>query len=452
MYPELTSPFSSSNITRHFSQGNVATYILSTSATISLSKAFFLLLLQCALLHPSLKNSRLSLKIRICLTPINFLTFLSLSLQRFSAPTSPSDIFKDMCWGGFFLCMAIRSLEWGFSKGSYYTRPLVEVDGMKRWEKVKDCDETYRKQEEEPCNVFKLFSWTLLQIFSLRGLQFTYGPAIPANNQTTFALLWRMFRVNIPLTAALSFLILTRDSSLGTPTSALLSLGVPKFPGLKLLSEGLHTACFGIWVACSLDNMYNILTLFVTCVHKIAILSNCPQEILELCDPKYFPSIMNSPQKSDSIAHFWSKGWHTVPQRIFLTSGGKPMVWIMKRLGASERVTRLAGMFGVFASSAVIHEYVAFSVARRWNPSLEIRTWYPASIVYFMLQPFAILVEPFVIPLIPKKLGGGVLWVWFFGLLTAPPFQGQFLSTTQLHADIRPLSEWSLMYLFKPVK
>lgn len=175
-----------------------------------------------------------------------------------------------------------------------------------------------------------------------------------------------MFRVNIPLTAALSFLILTRDSSLGTPESALLSLDVPNFPGLKLLSEGLHTTCFGIWVACTLDNMYNILTLFVTCVHKMAVLSNCPQEILELCDPTYFPSILNSPHKSDSIAHFWSKGWHTVPQRMFLTTGGKPMVWIMKRLGASERVQRLAGMFGVFASSAVIHEY-----GKLFSPSLE---------------------------------------------------------------------------------
>lgn len=95
---------------------------------------------------------------------------------------------------------------------------------------------------------------------------------------------------------------------------------------------------------------------------------------------------------------------------------------------------------------------MAFSVAQRWNPSLEITTWYPASIVYFMLQPFAILVEPFVIPLIPKRIGGGMLWVWSFGLLTAPPFQDQYLSKIKMHADIPPLSEWSLMYLFKPVK
>ncbi|KAH9818761.1 hypothetical protein DFH28DRAFT_91002 [Melampsora americana] len=454
MYPESTSQFSSSNITRNFSRGNVAMYIISATATstTSLSKAFIPLLIQCALLHPSFAHSRFSLKTRICLTPINFLTFLNLSLQRFSAPTGPSDVFKDMCLGGFFLCMAIRSLEWGFSKGSYYTRPLVVAGGMKRWEKVKDFNEPCRKQENEPCNMFKLASWTLLQLFSLRGLQFSYGPAIAANNQSTFALVWRMFRVNIPLTAALSFLILTRDAYHGTPKSALLTLGVSDFPGLRLLSEGLHTACFGIWVACTLDNMYNILTLFATCAHKMASLSNCPQDILELCDPRYFPSILNSPHKSDSLAHFWSKGWHTVPQRLFLTIGGKPMVWIMKKLGGSERSQRLARMFGVFASSAVIHEYMAFSVARRWNPTLRISTWYPASIVYFMLQPFAILVEPLVIPLIPKRIGGGMLWVWAFGLLTAPPFQDQFLSKTKMLSDIPPLADWSLIYLFKLVK
>ncbi|EGG09610.1 uncharacterized protein MELLADRAFT_104079 [Melampsora larici-populina 98AG31] len=312
---------------------------------------------------------------------------------------------------------------------------------------------TYKKlQEAEPCNVFKLASWTLLQVTSFRGLQFTYGPAIAANNQSTFELLWRMFRVNTCLTVALSVLILTRDAILGTPKSALLSLGVPNFPGLNLLSETLYTACFGIWVACSADNMFNSLTLLATCAHKIAIVLNCPQDILELCDPRYFPSAFDSPHKSNSIAHFWAKGWHTLLQRIFLISGGLPIAWLVRRFGASHRIVRLAGMIGVFASSAILHEYGALRTAQVLDPNLDLSTWFPGSIIFFMLQPLAILVEPFVIPLIPKILGGGRLWVWTFGLLAAFPFRNQYLVGMRAHRDVPPLKKWSMIYMLMPVK
>ncbi|EGG09747.1 uncharacterized protein MELLADRAFT_103817 [Melampsora larici-populina 98AG31] len=347
---------------------------------------------------------------------------------------------------------------------SNFVRELISLDicrtlgyderyGVEQWEKVKGSDEAYKKlQEAEPCDVFKLASWTLLQFTSFRGLQFTYGPAIAANNQSTFELLWRMFRVNICLTITLSFLILTRDAGLGSPKSALLSLDVPSFPGLNLLSETLYTTCFGIWVACSVDNLFNSLALLATCVHKIAILLNCPQEILEICDPKYFPSIFDSPHKSNSIAHFWGKGWHTVLQRIFLISGGLPIAWLVRRLGASHRILRLAGMFGVFASSAFLHEYAALQIAQRLDPNLALSTWFPESIVYFMLQPLAILVEPFVIPLIPKRLGGGRLWVWTFGLLAAFPFRDQYLFGMGVLQDVPPLKKWSMIYLLRPVK
>ncbi|KAH9813250.1 hypothetical protein DFH28DRAFT_1173444 [Melampsora americana] len=451
----MTSTFNTRNITSNVSQGTVATHIISAVATakISSSIAFSLLFLQCALLHPSFAHSGLSRMTRICLTPVNFFTMLSLHIQYAFSHSRTFETKVDMAINGFTLFMTIKTLEWGFSKGSYYSRTLVEVDGVQRWEKVKDDDQAYRKlQESEPCNPLKLASWTLLQILSFRGLQFTYGPAISANNKSSFELLWRILRVNICQTLALSFLILTRDSVLCSPTSSILSLGVPNFPGLKLFSEALYTTCFGVWMVSVMDNMFSCLTLLVTCLHKIARLLNLPQEILELFDPKYFPSVFDSPHKSDSIAHFWGKGWHTVLQRIFLVSGGWPMGWVAKRLGAGHRIKRIAVVLGVFASSAFLHEYGAIQMAHLRNPNIDLTTWYPGSLIFFMLQPLGIFLEPFVIPLIPKGLGGGRLWMWIFGLLGAIPFRNQYLNQMQIHHNVPPLSQWTISYILNPTK
>lgn len=191
----------------------------------------------------------------------------------------------------------------------------------------------------------------------MRGLQFDWGPAMAANTQTTVDLVLKILRLNIPFTITLSFIILIRDSPIQTATSALISIGIPNFPGMKLFAECIYTICFGVWLASSMESNYTFMTLVATLLFKLSTWLHFPKSILELFNPLYFPPMFNSPHKANSLRDFWGKRWHLMLQRFFLTSGGKPMVWIAKKIEAKPDIQRLAGLFGTFAASGLLHEY-----------------------------------------------------------------------------------------------
>lgn len=191
----------------------------------------------------------------------------------------------------------------------------------------------------------------------MRGLQWTWGPAIVANVQTTASLFRKLFLLNLPLTLTIALIVLFRDSPLGTPASGLMWLGVPNFPGLKFLSESIYTAAFGTNLALVMEIRLTSMTIAMTFIHKLATWIDLPDSILDLCDPVYLPPVFKSPHKAQSLAEFWGHAWHVLLQRIFLIGGGKPMVWIAKTFGASSRTQRVAGLFGTFAISAFLHEY-----------------------------------------------------------------------------------------------
>lgn len=123
-------------------------------------------IVQCVLLHPTFAHSRLARLIRNSLTPLNVFWWIRLPFQRCFRPMETNTLLN-MALGSITITMAIKSLEWGFASQSYYKRPLITLNGVSRWEKVKETDESYKKlQEDEPCDAFKLITWTLLQITS----------------------------------------------------------------------------------------------------------------------------------------------------------------------------------------------------------------------------------------------------------------------------------------------
>ncbi|KAG0152334.1 hypothetical protein CROQUDRAFT_649716 [Cronartium quercuum f. sp. fusiforme G11] len=411
-----------------------------------------LVILQCTLLHPAFVNSKLARTIRVGLTPINASWAFMFPFRYCFQPLEISGP-ANMGIAISAIYTALKCLEWGFATGPYYKRPLKINQGVPKWEKVKETDDSYKKvQEDEPLTAFKLMTWTLLQLTSMRGLQFTWGPAMTANTQSTSYLIGRILRLIGPLTCSLALIVLARDSPLGTLSSGLLSIGVPNFLGLKLLAELLSAASFGIFLACTMDTRFTLATLFVTFLHKIAIFLQLPEHVLELCDPVYYPPMFNSPHNVTSIAEFWGRAWHTALQRIFLINGGKPAVWITNKLGTSSKIQRLSGLFGIFAVSAVLHEYLILAITQPPHHTPHTITSFPGSAFYFMLQPVAILIEPFIIPRIPKSLGGGRLWVWTFSILSSYSFRKQYLAKDGCAAGYPPLSKWSWMYVLSPIK
>lgn len=124
------------------------------------------LVIQCALLHPTFSHSKAARLVRMGLTPINFVWWLRLPFQHCFKPLETSAQFN-MTLATMGMYNAIKSLEWGFASGSYYKRPLITTDGVSRWEKTNESDDSYKKvQEEEPCDAFKLMAWTTLLMTS----------------------------------------------------------------------------------------------------------------------------------------------------------------------------------------------------------------------------------------------------------------------------------------------
>ncbi|KAG0147479.1 hypothetical protein CROQUDRAFT_670500 [Cronartium quercuum f. sp. fusiforme G11] len=218
-----------------------------------------------------------------------------------------------------------------------------------------------------------------------------------ANTLSTSHLILRYLHLSIVQTCVLALIVLMQDSLLRTPISCLLSIGIPNFLGLRLFAELVHAASFAIWLLCHMDTTFTFVTLLATDFHKLSIYFHFPEPILKLCDLVYYPPMFDFPYK---------------------------------KLGASQRMQRIAGLFGIFAASTFIHEYR----------------------VFLIIQPFAMLIEPYIIPLIPKSLGGGQLWVWAFSSLASYLFRVQCLAEDQMVAHFPPLSQWSWTYIISPIK
>lgn len=171
----MSAPTFMSTLSLNESASNSSSIVLSEDLSEHCHMANFtaflpyilLLVLQCSLLHPTFAHSRLARWTRMALTPINFVFWISLPFRYCVQPSKGAGQSRlGMASQAFYF--AIKSLEWGFVDGAYYRRPLQTIDGVPQWQKVKDDDQSYKKeQENEPCNAPKLAAWTLLQLTSL---------------------------------------------------------------------------------------------------------------------------------------------------------------------------------------------------------------------------------------------------------------------------------------------
>lgn len=194
-------------------------------------------------------------------------------------------------------------------------------------------------------------------ITSLRGFQFTWGPASILKTQNSSQLIKRIMILNIPLTISMAFISLVRDSPQQTPLSTYLHLGFPSFLGLNFLLNLIYTLSFGIWLSTWMDIRFSFLTLIMIYVYKVLDFFKFSNPILDLFNPIYYQPIFNSPHTQTNLYQFWGQGWQRLFQRTFLVGGGKPLIWFTNRLGIPLKYQRLIGLFGIFSISALSHEY-----------------------------------------------------------------------------------------------
>ncbi|KAI8456458.1 hypothetical protein BY996DRAFT_6970959 [Phakopsora pachyrhizi] len=268
-----------------------------------------------------------------------------------------------------------------------------------------------------------------------------------ANTRSLSSLIVRLFKLKLASLITQIFIASSQESFEGNQMNILRASGLPDFLGRDFLANRFLNIAFGLRSACDMDRIYTSIILFITIFNKLYLFFGASEPMHELLNPLYYPIMYDSPHFSNSLANFWSKTWHQALRRSFIFGGGKPSMWISKKLGFSRKIQKIFFLFGVYFISGLQHEYLAAAVCQKPHSNAYPSKLSPGSFIYFALQPVGIMIEPFIIPHIPKRIGGGMLWTFLFKSMVLTPFSRQFL---YFQRHLQPISQIPLKSLINP--
>ncbi|KAF9511023.1 hypothetical protein BS47DRAFT_1331272 [Hydnum rufescens UP504] len=106
------------------------------------------------------------------------------------------------------------------------------------------------------------------------------------------------------------------------------------------------------------------------------------------------PIISTNVTTSTSMHSFWARDWHQILRQTFLTLGGYPFGAVF---GPS------AIIWGAFLASGIMHVWCLYIVGRGtdWD-----------SVIYFGVQPLALIAERAWYKLTKRRVGGFFGWIW----------------------------------------
>ncbi|MBW0479023.1 hypothetical protein O181_018738 [Austropuccinia psidii MF-1] len=416
---------------------------------MNLPGLFGLLSLQALLMHPYFSTTYIPRLVRLALGSYVFWTSLLYPFKSISTPFR-KDMSDNLATATASFYIAIKSLEWGLSAGPHYARTLKKFGKYYQWEKPSDSEKEAQRSSRPSFS--ELLRWTVWQTTSFRGFQFDWGPSVPCQRRSVTSLFTKFCVNKISALLAASLLVAARDAPEGRTAAALLnSLGIPNIFGGWILGELLYNLTFGAYIVSAMDGNFTLLILVNTLIYKI--LSPFPflQPASDFFDPVHWPIFFDSPELSTSLANFWGRRWHQILRRIFKL-GGQSCSRIAESLGFDTRFQKIAALFGPFFISGMLHEYIFWAALR--PPHSTFRTVlgiFPGSMVFFTSQTIGILIEPLLIPLIPKRLGGGRLWTWFFLTVTVTFYRRHFVNNGWFDYSLPPLSQWDWTLLLKNI-
>ncbi|KIJ36569.1 hypothetical protein M422DRAFT_179251, partial [Sphaerobolus stellatus SS14] len=140
------------------------------------------------------------------------------------------------------------------------------------------------------------------------------------------------------------------------------------------------------------------LVVYLSCTIVGVLLFNNP--------PSTWPPFFDAPFHSDSLHYYWAKGWHQLLRRTFVVCGGRPGMWVCKKL----RIPKGVGLvLGTFAVCAVCHELPFYTL----GGGLDWRT--PA---FFFLAGCVVVGERAWRKVTGYMVRGpiGRMWVFFFAM------------------------------------
>ncbi|KNZ44399.1 uncharacterized protein VP01_91g6 [Puccinia sorghi] len=391
-------------------------------------------LIQLGLLHQKFESRQFeghrgSLRmVRMALTPINI--FLALEIMHkycFQPLTRAGSLNLQLaCWLAHLI---MRSIEWGFalpspSDPTFQLRPgfhsHLQPPQQSISEKSLDSPPSFTDSaDNEPNNGYlDVLVWSFHQMTSTRGIDYVWGWKGRKEEPPTLLQTMRRFLIcHVVQLAAVITLVLCRDH--GSPTKAMESLGLPSFPGLVTVAEGLATFAWGMlcmygleFAFCFLAFTAHLVNFFSENVYRL------PDSFMQWWDLRLFVPLFGSPLTAKSLASLWAFHWHQVYRRSFHVLGASPASRFAAKLGLSINHQRICGLLGAFIVSSVFHEIGNHQLGRPAEPPLALRLlpfvsrvvillhdaadWYPDRAVCDPTHPKMarrrLLVGPFLFP------------------------------------------------------
>jgi Membrane bound O-acyl transferase family len=108
-----------------------------------------------------------------------------------------------------------------------------------------------------------------------------------------------------------------------------------------------------------------------------------------------YPPVFKNPWFATSLCEFWAECWHQSFRYSFIFIGGKPMAWLMGRIG---------GILGTFFISAVLHDFGLWGMGNGSD--------FPRMASFFMMMAVGIIMEHAFKRFAGRKVGGFLGWMW----------------------------------------
>jgi len=422
---------------------------LSLGVVLYLFLGLIPLLIQGSLLHPKFARWRILRWVRLALTPLNVYLGLKWPLEYVVTPIHRS--------GGFNFCLCIwgiqimlKALLLGLMPGYMEGRCWIRDEAV-----FSPADKAYTVQAEQKDDFSwkEVARWTLKHTLSPRGIQYGWGLKSEPNQRTSREVVKRLFKVHILSLLSSGYSVACRDY--GSPTNLLVALGFPRTRATTILAEGLASLSLPCFLLSWFDIGYSYITLnayMISWLHREKKLP-IPAWIMEWFDPRLYTIIFQSPHTVSSLNELWSKAWHQFLRADLIFFGARPAISLARKAGLSKTAQKISALFAVFILSGILHELYIISMV---TSKTTFRTYlslspFPGTFFFFMIQPLGILLEPLIIPLIPKKLGGGTLWVWAFSLLVITPYRKTLMGEFgAIDGALPPFSKWPLYAFFIP--
>ncbi|KAH9811460.1 hypothetical protein DFH28DRAFT_931895 [Melampsora americana] len=399
---------------------------------------FIPLFLQSSLLYPALSPQPLFRWIRFILLPLNLCLCYSV-IKRYCWRPLDQASGSNLLLSSQAIHHAFRSIEWAASETPYFTRPSAWPDPVAAasTSDQKDKKDNSSSHQKRPLQLWSWFTWSILCFSSQRGAHFTWGlhhqsqawSQIPI--PTSFQLIRRLLIIHILFVPSLAYAILDRDRGVGWWSSH-----QPILTGL------ISNLTFGITIMGSMEIYYTLFSLLARLLHALPL--NSPVWSAYWAPQGFTPTLFREPHRARSMAEFWGRGWHAMFRRPFLVTGQlivKPLVALGMLSGRGKRIGIL---FATFFCSGIYHDFAMWGIA--YSPSHPnpfkpgLTPFMQTPMAYFIIQPVAILIEPFFLPYLSPFFQ--TLWVYTFTLISVTGFRKSFFGQGRMISGPAPIEQW----------